>query len=424
MSERLSIDEQLEVIGRGVTPQVWADMKAPLREKLARGKPLRVKVGFDPTAPDLHLGHTVVMNKMRQLQDLGHHVIFLIGDFTGMIGDPTGKSQTRPPLTREDVLRNAETYKAQVFKILDATKTELAFNSTWLGALTAEEVIRLAAHYTVARLLERNDFRTRFQAGRPISVHEFLYPLMQAYDSVALKADIEMGGNDQLFNLMVGRDVMREYGLEPQVILTTNLLFGTDAHLEGEALVGEKMSKSLGNYIGVDDPPSGERGMFGKLMSVSDPLMWHYFELLSAKPPAEYAALREGHPKDAKKALALEITTRYHGEAAARAAAEEFDRVHPPAGAERGVPEDLETVELERAAMLDENQQNAPVLHLPRLLVSLGLAKSNSDARRLVQQGGVSLDGAALSLEPRDLAAGEPHLLKVGKRHFRRFILT
>jgi tyrosyl-tRNA synthetase len=423
MTTGRNVDEQLEVLGRGVVPGVWADMKEPLKAKLLRGQPLRVKVGFDPTAPDLHLGHTVVMNKMRQFQDLGHHIIFLIGDFTGMIGDPTGKTTTRPPLSREDVLRNAETYKKQVFKILDEKKTEIGFNSTWLGALRGEEVIHLAAKYTVARLLERNDFRARYEGGRPIGVHEFLYPLMQAYDSVALKADVELGGNDQLFNLMVGRDVMREYGLEPQVILTTALLFGTDGHLdENGGLVGEKMSKSLGNYIGVEDPPAGEHGMYGKLMSVNDPLMWHYFDMLSALPIERYRELRAGHPKEAKKALAFELTARYHDEEAAHAAAAEFERVHPSAGAERGVPEDLETIEVSRQEMLDERAPS-PALPFPRLLAKLGLAKSNSDARRLLQQGGVNLDGTILDLEPRDLAAGEPHLLRVGKRHFRRFVL-
>jgi tyrosyl-tRNA synthetase len=420
----ISIDQQLEFLRRGVVPGVWADMHAPLREKLARGKPLRVKVGFDPTAPDLHLGHTVVMAKMRQFQELGHHVIFLIGDFTGMIGDPTGKSQTRPPLSREDVLRNAETYKAQVFKILDPQLTEIAFNSTWLGALTAEEMIRLTAKYTVARLLERNDFRARYQSQRPIAVHEFLYPLLQAYDSVALRADVELGGNDQLFNLMVGRDVMREYGLEPQVILTTELLFGTDARLEGETLVGEKMSKSLGNYIGVDDPPAGEHGIFGKLMSVCDPLMWHYFELLSAAPPERYRELRQGHPKEAKKALAAEISARYHGEAASRRAAEEFERVHPSAGAERGVPEDLSTVEVSAGELYDERRSTAAPTFLPRLLVSLALAKSNSEARRLVAQGGVTIDGIVAGDPPPTLELGRPYLVRVGKRHFRRFQLA
>lgn len=245
----MKFEEQLEVIGRGAIPKVWDDMRAPLIEKLKRGKPLRVKVGFDPTAPDLHLGHTVQMHKMRQFQELGHHVIFLVGDFTAMIGDPTGKTSTRPPLSREQVLENAETYKAQVFKILDPELTEVVFNSSWLSDLDAEGMVKLASRYTVARLLERNDFRSRFDAGRPIAVHEFLYPLLQGYDSVALKADVEIGGNDQLFNLMVGRDLMKEYGMEPQVVLTIPLLLGTDAHLdEAGELTGEKMSKSLGNY--------------------------------------------------------------------------------------------------------------------------------------------------------------------------------
>jgi len=411
----MNVERQLEILGRGVVAKVWADMRAPLAQKLERGGPLRVKVGFDPTAPDLHLGHTVVMNKMRQFQELGHHVVFLVGDFTAMIGDPTGKSQTRPPLSRDEVLKNAETYKAQVFKILDAERTEVAFNSDWLATLNAEEMIRLAAQYTVARLLERNDFRSRYQAGRPIAVHEFLYPLLQAYDSVALKADVELGGNDQLFNLMVGRDVMKEYDLEPQVILTTELLFGTDARPdEAGELVGEKMSKSLGNYIGVDDPPSGENGMFGKVMSVSDPLMWHYYDLLSWASPERLSELRAGHPKEAKLALALEITARYHGEEAAREAAEEFARLHPAAGADRGVPEDLETVEL---------TVDGTSLFLSRALVESGVAKSNGEARRLIRQGGVQIDGERITSESFELARGKSYLLKVGKRRFRQLVL-
>lgn len=410
-----SIDEQLELLGRGVVPHVWHDMREPLREKLARDRPLRIKVGFDPTAPDLHLGHTVVMRKMRQFQELGHHVVFLIGDFTGMVGDPTGKSQTRPPLTRTEVLDNAETYKRQVFKILDADATEIAFNSHWLASLDAEQMIRLAANYTVARLLERNDFKTRYQQGRPISVHEFLYPLLQAYDSVHLKADVELGGNDQLFNLMVGRDVMRSVGQEPQVILTTELLFGTDAHPgPGGELEGEKMSKSLGNYVGVDDPPSGENGMYGKLMSICDPLMWHYYELLSAVSPQQLEQLRAGHPKQAKHALAAEITARYHGEDAARAAAAEFERLHPAAGADRGVPEDVPTTEIE---LTGES------MLLSKVLVAAGLAQSNAAARRLIVQGGVHVDGQRTTDERTELRQGATHLLKAGKRRFRRVVL-
>lgn len=416
-------EKQLELLGRGVVPHVWEEMRGPLAEKLTSGKPLRVKVGFDPTAPDLHLGHTVVMNKMRQFQELGHHVIFLIGDFTGMIGDPTGKNHTRPPLTREDVLKNAETYKAQIFKILDPERTEVAFNSTWLSALNAEEMIRLAAKYTVARLLERNDFRNRYQAGRPIAVHEFLYPLLQAYDSVYLKADVELGGNDQLFNLMVGRDVMKEYGLKPQVILTTGILFGTDARWEDDNLVGEKMSKSLANYIGVSDPPTGENGMYGKIMSISDPLMWHYYDLLSAVNTEQYRALREGHPKAAKKALAEEITIRYHGKEAAQKAAEEFEKLHPSAGVDRGIPDDLQTVEVLGREVLDEKGGiEYPAIHIPKLLKLIGMVPSTSEARRLISQGGVQVDGRVLSDEHSPFPENNTALIKVGKRRFRQVV--
>ena len=408
----MNIEEQLEVIGRGAIEKVWRDMRAPLVEKLKRGKPLRIKVGFDPTAPDLHLGHTVQMHKMRQFQELGHHIIFLVGDFTAMIGDPTGKTSTRPALSREQVLENAETYKAQVFKILDPELTEVVFNSSWLSDLDAQGMVKLASRYTVARLLERNDFRARFDAGRPIAVHEFLYPLLQGYDSVALEADVEIGGNDQLFNLMVGRDLMKEYGMEPQVVLTIPLLLGTDAHLdESGKLVGEKMSKSLGNYVGVNDPPAGEDGMFGKLMSISDPLMWHYYDLLSGVTVEELARLRGGHPKDAKRALALEITGRYHGDDDARDASAEFDRLHPAAGGTRGVPEDVETVQV-------PVEGDDILLYL--VLVGSGLAKSNGEAKRLIKQGGVSVDGAKEKDEYAKLAAGGSHLIKVGKRRFRQ----
>ncbi|MBW2459326.1 MAG: tyrosine--tRNA ligase [Deltaproteobacteria bacterium] len=411
----MNVDSQLEILGRGVVPQVWSDMEQPLAEKLKRGKPLRIKVGFDPTAPDLHIGHTVVMHKMRQFQELGHQIIFLVGDFTAMVGDPTGKSQTRPPLTREQVLKNAETYKAQVFKILDPQATEVSFNSSWLAKLDAEEMIRLAATYTVARLLERNDFRSRYQSGRPISVHEFLYPLLQAYDSVALKADVECGGNDQPCNLMVGRDVMKEYGLEPQVILTTPLLLGTDAHPEGGELVGEKMSKSLGNYIGVDDPPSGEEGIYGKVMNICDPLMWHYYDLLSTVTPPQLEALKSGHPKEAKQALAAEITHRYHGEAAAREAAAQFEKLHPAGtGAACGVPDDIPEVELE---------VEGDTLFLSKVLVRSELARSNSEARRLVKQGGVQVDGKRITSDAEELAKANTYVIKVGKRRFRKVTL-
>lgn len=405
----------MDLLGRGVVPQIWQDMKAPLEAKLKEGRPLRIKCGFDPTAPDLHLGHTVVMHKMRQFQELGHHVIFLVGDFTAMIGDPTGKSQTRPPLTEEEVLKNSETYKKQVFKILDPEKTEVSYNSSWLSPMTAQDMIRLAAKYTVARLLERKDFRTRFEAQRPISVHEFLYPLLQAYDSVALKADVELGGSDQLFNLMVGRVIMKEYQLAPQVILTTDLLIGTDGHMEDGELVGEKMSKSLGNYIGVDDPPSGEDGIYGKVMSISDELMWHYYDILSAITPEELAARRGGHPKDAKRALAHEITARYHGQSEAETATADFDRLHPAAGASRGVPEDIETVEL---------RSETPTIFVSKALVEAGLAKSNGEARRLIAQGGVQVDGERINDGGTELDQGGTYVIKVGKRRFRRVVVS
>lgn len=410
-----TIDDQLESIGRGVTPKVWDDMCEPLAKKLAKGRPLRVKCGFDPTAPDLHLGHTVVMRKMRQFQELGHEVMFLVGDFTAMIGDPSGKSQTRPPLTREQVDANAETYKAQVYKILDPNKSKVLFNASWLRELSPEDMIRLAARYNLARMMERNDFKERYASGRSIALHELLYPLLQAYDSVAMKADVELGGNDQLFNLMVGREIMREYGLEPQVVLTTPLLLGTDGRMEGDALVGDKMSKSLNNYVGVDDPPAGENGIYGKLMSISDPLMWHYYELLSSIDADELQKRRESwHPKDAKKALAHEQTALYHSEEAAVQAAAEFDHLHPASGGNRGVPDDVETVELSLA--------EGP-LFVSKALVDSGLAKSNSDARRLIIQGGVQIDGERVTDQRRALAEAGEFLFKAGKRRFRRIVL-
>src|SRR5216684_1838490 len=307
--------QDLQLIHRGVDELIQDE---DLRRKLAKGKPLRVKAGFDPTAPDLHLGHTVLLNKMRQFQDLGHHVMFLIGDFTGMIGDPSGRNATRPPLTPEQIAANAETYKAQVFKVLDPGKTEIMFNSTWSEQLGASGVVKLAGTYTVARLLERDDFAKRFAEKRPISLHEFLYPLMQGYDSVAMKADVELGGTDQKFNLLVGRELQKDYGQEPQVIITMPLLEGLDGV--------NKMSKSLGNYVGIDDPPEE---MFGKLMSISDELMWRYIELLSFKPIEKVRAMKMnvangGNPRDVKLEFAKEIVERFHDPLAARNAATEF----------------------------------------------------------------------------------------------------
>ena len=397
--------EQLDILARGAVDVVTAD---ELRKKLGAGTPLTVKVGFDPTAPDIHLGHTVLLRKMRQFQDLGHRVIFVIGDFTGMIGDPTGRSKTRPALTREEILANAETYKRQCFKVLDARKTEIRFNSEWLGALGSEGFVRLAATYNVARMLERKDFRERYTSGTQISIHEFLYPLAQAYDSVFLRADVELGGTDQLFNLNVGRDIMPSYGLPPQVVLTMPLLEGIDGV--------EKMSKSLGNYVGVEEPPSS---VFGKIMSIGDDLMWRYYLLCTdvsadgIEQMKQLVGSKTLHPKKAKQGLAMRIIADFHGEAAARAAMEEFERVFT----EDGVPDDVPEFEI---AAVDGRA------FLPKLLVTCGLAKSNGEAMRLIAQGGVHVDGAKVPAGTRDIDArpGSSVLVKVGKRHFARAAFT
>ncbi len=367
-----------------------------LKAKLLLGRPLVVKVGFDPTAPDLHLGHVVLIRKMKHFQDLGHRVVFVIGDFTGMIGDPTGRSKTRPPLSREEIERNAETYKQQVFKILDPLKTEVRYNREWLGSLSADDVVRLAATYNVARMLERRDFRQRFDAGQPISVHEFLYPLNQAYDSVALRADVELGGTDQLFNLNVGRDIMPAYGLEPQVVLTTPLLEGTDGV--------QKMSKSLGNYIGVTEAPEV---MFAKLMSISDELMWRYYALLTDLPPAEIEAEKAaGRPMASKMALGRRIVADFHGPAAAEAAESEWKRVHQQGQA----PSELAVVKVAAGSMKP---------HL--LLVAAGFAKSNGEAVRLLRQRAARRDGETLDASAAlELAPGASFVLSVGAaRHVR-----
>lgn len=401
MSETVSASQQFDLLTRGIVDLTTAD---ELKKKLARGTPLTVKVGFDPTAPDIHLGHTVLLRKMRQFQDLGHRVIFLIGDFTGLIGDPTGRSKTRPPLTREQIAENAETYKRQCFKVLDPEKTEIRFNSEWLGALGSEGFIRLAAKYNVARMLERKDFKERYQKGVTISIHEFLYPLAQAYDSVALKADVELGGTDQLFNLNVGRDLMPEYGLSPQVVMTLPLLEGLDGV--------EKMSKSLGNYVGVEEDPNQ---IFGKILSITDELMWKYYVLctsLSTEGIEQMKALvkdRTLHPKKAKEGLAMRIITDFHGEAAAKAAREEFERIFKAKEAPSEMP---------------EFRVAAGEVFLPKLLVDCGLAKSNSDATRTIAQGGVSIDDVKLALGTKTvtLAPGQSVVVKVGKRHFARVI--
>jgi tyrosyl-tRNA synthetase len=389
----VSVAEAFAYLTKGAVDVVTKDA---LEAKLALGRPLTVKVGFDPTAPDIHLGHTVLMRKMKHFQDLGHRVIFLIGDFTGMIGDPTGKSKTRPPLSREQIETNAETYKKQAFKILDPAKTEVRFNSEWLGALGSEGMIRLAATYNVARMLERREFRQRFESGQTISIHEFLYPLAQAYDSVALRADVELGGTDQLFNLNVGRDIMPGYGLPPQVVLTTPLLEGTDGV--------EKMSKSLGNYIGVTEAPEA---MFAKVMSISDELMWRYYTLLTDLSSAEIDAERAaGRPMASKMALGRRIVTDFHDAQAAAAAEAEWRRVHQ----ERQAPSELRVVRVAAGSIKP---------HV--LLVQAGFAKSNGEAVRLLRQRAVKRDGVVVDASAElTLASGESFVLSVGAaRHAR-----
>jgi len=399
----LDVVEQLNVIKRGCDDLL---VEEEMTNRLRSGRPLRVKAGFDPTAPDLHLGHTVLLNKMRQFQDLGHEVIFLIGDFTGMIGDPTGKNATRPPLTREQIEDNAKTYKDQVFKILDAARTEVAFNSTWFDTMDAADLIRLAAKHTVARMLERDDFGKRYRSNQPIAIHEFLYPLVQGYDSVALRADIELGGTDQKFNLLVGRELQRHYGQPSQCILTMPLLEGLDGM--------NKMSKSMGNYVGINEPPDQ---IFGKLMSISDDLMWRYIELLSFEPmgvvekwKSEVAAGR--NPRDIKVAFAQEIVTRFHDRAAAQKALSDFE-----ARFKQGeMPEDmpLRTIPLEMYSSI-------PLTHV---LKQVGLTESTSAAMRMIDQGGVKLDGARVSDKSLTIEKGREFVVQVGKRKFARVKLV
>ncbi len=396
------VAEQIERLKRGVVDLVSEEELARKLERSRReGKPLTVKVGFDPTAPDIHLGHTVLMRKMRDFQDLGHRVVYVIGDFTAAIGDPSGRSKTRPPLSPEQIRANAESYTRQAFLVLREDRTETRFNSEWLGRLGAEGIIRLAGRYTVARMLERRDFRERFEKGIPISVHEFLYPLAQAYDSVALAADVELGGTDQLFNLNVGRDIMPGYGLEPQVIMTLPLLEGTDGV--------EKMSKSLGNYVGVTEPPEE---IYGKVMSISDELMYRWYELLTDEdvPALRRRVAEEGvNPRDQKMALARLLVARFHGEEAARRAEEHFRQVF----ARKELPDDIPEVVL---------PAGGEPFWLPRLLQETGLAKSRGEARRLIRGGGVRLDGERVVSEETELAREGEHLLQVGKRRFLRVI--
>jgi tyrosyl-tRNA synthetase len=393
------LEEALELIKRGTVEILLED---GLRKKLESGRAIRVKAGFDPTAPDLHLGHTVLINKLRQFQDLGHRVVFLIGDFTGMIGDPTGKSATRPPLSQDEIEANAATYREQVFKILDPDATEVVFNSAWMTELGAAGLVRLAAQHTVARMLERDDFSKRYQAGQSIAVHEFLYPLIQGYDSVALRADVELGGTDQKFNLLVGRQLQEAYGQEPQVVITLPILEGLDG--------AQKMSKSLGNYIAIADPPEE---MFGKVMSISDELMWRYFELLSSRDMAEIstwqARVREGaNPRDIKFELGLELVGRFHSRSAAETAKQAFlERF------QQGViPADLaETI---------VRTSDPGGLPLANLLKDAGLVKSTSEGLRLVGQGGVRIDGERVEDSRTFCAVGSEHVYQVGKRRFAR----
>lgn len=393
-------EKQFETIKRGAVEIIVEDeLLRKLRKSYEVKRPLRIKAGFDPTAPDIHLGHTVLLEKMRQFQELGHEVIFLIGDFTGMIGDPSGKSEMRKPLTREEVLENAKTYKEQIFKILDPDITTIAFNSEWMSALTAEDMMRLAGRYTVARMLERDDFRERFVSQNPISIHEFLYPLIQGYDSVVLKADVELGGTDQKFNLIVGRELQREYGQEPQSLILMPLLEGLDGI--------KKMSKSLGNYIGIAEPP---KEIFGKIMSISDELMFRYYELLSRISIEELNMLKEGiqtgkiHPKKAKENLALEIVERYWSKDEALMAKEEFERVFK----EKGLPDEIPVVELE----WEEDE-----MWVPKMMKLSGLTSSTGESIRLIKQGGVAIDDKRYSDPDGKLAKGN-YLFKVGKRKF------
>ncbi len=398
------LEQQLREIRRGAVEIIdEGELRHRLQRALREKRPLRVKAGFDPTAPDLHLGHTVLIQKLRQFQEAGHQVIFLVGDFTAHIGDPTGRSEVRRPVTLEEIADNARTYETQIFKILDRERTEIAFNSTWMGEMTSAEMIGLASSYTVARMLERDDFSKRYRAGLPIHIHEFLYPLIQGYDSVALRADVELGGTDQKFNLLVGREIQRARGQEPQVVLTMPLLEGLDGK--------EKMSKTLGNYVGITESPEE---MFGKLMSISDDLMMRYYELLSHRTAAEIEELRGGlargkiHPMAAKEDLAAEIVARFHGTEGAGAGRAHFIRVHR----HREVPSDIEEV----AHPLPEGGK----VWLPGLLQATGLVASRGEARRLIAQGGVRVDGERVTDPEAELPVCETLTLQVGKRHFKR----
>ncbi len=398
----VDFNEQLQQLTRG-TDEVL--LESELKERLASGRPMRIKAGFDPTAPDLHLGHTVLINKLRQFQDLGHEVMFLIGDFTGMIGDPTGKSATRPPLTRDEVIENAQTYEEQIFKILDPEKTLVLFNSAWMNELSVVDLIQLASRHTVARMLERDDFNKRYKGGQPIAIHEFLYPLIQGYDSVAMKADVELGGTDQKFNLLVGRELQRHYGQKPQVVITVPILQGLDGV--------QKMSKSLNNYIGIHEAPNE---MFGKIMSISDELMWRYFELLSFRSAQELEGLRKeaeagANPRDIKFKLGEEIVTRFHSRQDATSAREAF------------------IARFQKGAMPENMPEQTIVaadgkLGIARLLKDAGLVASTSEAMRMIKQGAVRIDSERVSDTRLEIAAGNTHVFQVGKRRISRVTIS
>jgi tyrosyl-tRNA synthetase len=414
MPSFLPVDEQLAYISKGAAEIIHtAELRARLEKSRETGKPLRVKAGFDPTAPDLHLGHTVLLRKLKHFQDLGHTVIFLIGDFTGMIGDPTGRSVTRPPLSREDIVRNSETYKAQVFRILNPEKTEVRFNSEWMGKLSTEDFIRLTAKYTVSQMLEREEFHKRFQQEKPIALHEFLYSLVQGYDSVALEADVELGGTDQKFNLLVGRELQRAYGQPSQIVLTTPILEGLDGV--------QKMSKSLGNAIGIHEPPVE---MFGKVMSISDAMMFRYYELLTDDQDAQIkqmqreCAIGEANPKNMKKDLARRIVADFHGEIDAQSARTNWEKQHE----RRQVPDNVENVEINIAEFIDH--KSAPITGVPaniavdKLIFKAGLAASRTEAARKIKEGAVEINGTQifLPLLPVDECAGAPFVLQVGRK--------
>ena len=401
----VDIEKQMEIIRRGAVDLInEEELKSKLARSIKENRPLRVKLGLDPTAPDLHLGHTVVLQKLKQFQELGHIAIFLIGDFTGMIGDPTGRIETRPALTKEELLINAETYKKQVFKILDPETTEVRFNSEWFEAMNAADMIRLCAQYTMARMMEREDFRNRYQNNLPISIHEFLYPLVQGYDSVALMADVELGGHDQIFNLFVGRVIQRAYGQESQVLVTVPLLEGTDGV--------NKMSKSYGNYVGIDEPPDV---MFGKLMSISDELMIKYYELLSDITIEQLNFLKEGiqngtaHPRDAKVSFAKEMITRFHSKEAADGAHENFDKMFR----DKEVPEDIEVVTMKKSEI---------GAWLPKLLATIGMVTSTSEGKRMIQQGGVHINGAKVTTDEMSFDGLSELVIKVGKRKYKKVV--